>query len=203
MITENLSTLKIHKLTQAQYDRELENGNIDETALYLTPEEDFVTIDKGGTNATSLEEAQQNLEIAPAIEDAEHAGCYYRMVNGEKEWINPPMELCVEYKTVERYKGYNVYVYAHEININNDTDVLSVAAIPCGVMEIKEFISMDGTYLKDGQNGNIGDGTFKVNLEFVVTDAATGMGEYDFWVSCDSKKTATIKIICKYIKIAV
>lgn len=41
MITENLSTLKIHKLTQAQYDRELAAGNIDENALYLTPEEEI------------------------------------------------------------------------------------------------------------------------------------------------------------------
>lgn len=41
MITENLSTLKIHKLTQEQYDRELAAGNIDETALYLTPEEEI------------------------------------------------------------------------------------------------------------------------------------------------------------------
>lgn len=39
MITENLSTLKINKLTQAQYDRELEAGNIDANALYLTPDE--------------------------------------------------------------------------------------------------------------------------------------------------------------------
>ena len=41
MITENLSTLKIHKLTKEQYDRELTAGNIDETALYLTPEEEI------------------------------------------------------------------------------------------------------------------------------------------------------------------
>lgn len=39
MITENLSTLKIHKLTQAQYERELAAGRIDENALYLTPDE--------------------------------------------------------------------------------------------------------------------------------------------------------------------
>lgn len=39
MITENLSTLKIHKLTQAQYDCELEAGRLDENALYLTPDE--------------------------------------------------------------------------------------------------------------------------------------------------------------------
>ena len=38
MITENLSTLKIHKLTQAQYDREFAVGNIDPNALYLTPD---------------------------------------------------------------------------------------------------------------------------------------------------------------------
>lgn len=37
MITENLSTLKIHKLTQKQYDRELAAGRIDDTAIYLTP----------------------------------------------------------------------------------------------------------------------------------------------------------------------
>lgn len=39
MKTESISTLKIHKLTQAQYDRELAAGNIDENALYLTPDE--------------------------------------------------------------------------------------------------------------------------------------------------------------------
>ncbi len=39
MIIKNLSTLKIHKLTQAQYDRELAAGNLDEYALYLTLDE--------------------------------------------------------------------------------------------------------------------------------------------------------------------
>lgn len=44
MITENLSTLKIHKLTQEQYDREFASGNIDESALYLTPTNETVGI---------------------------------------------------------------------------------------------------------------------------------------------------------------
>lgn len=39
MITENISTLKIHRLTQEQYDRELAAGNIDKNAIYLTPDE--------------------------------------------------------------------------------------------------------------------------------------------------------------------
>lgn len=38
MVTENLSTLKIHTLTEDQYDRERLAGNIDPTALYLTKE---------------------------------------------------------------------------------------------------------------------------------------------------------------------
>lgn len=38
MKTENISTLKINKLTQTQYDREVENGNVEENALYLIPE---------------------------------------------------------------------------------------------------------------------------------------------------------------------
>lgn len=45
MITENLSTLKIHRLTQEQYERELEAGNIDENALYLTPDESLDTVE--------------------------------------------------------------------------------------------------------------------------------------------------------------
>ena len=40
MITEKVSTLKIHKLTQAQYERELAAGRLDEKAIYLTPDED-------------------------------------------------------------------------------------------------------------------------------------------------------------------
>lgn len=39
MITENLSILKIHKLSQTQYERELAAGNIDPNALYLTQDE--------------------------------------------------------------------------------------------------------------------------------------------------------------------
>ena len=48
MITNNLSTLKIHKLTQEQYDRELEAGRIDPSAIYLTPD-DNATVGCGAT----------------------------------------------------------------------------------------------------------------------------------------------------------
>ena len=37
MITENVSTLKINRMTQAQYERELAAGNIKDDEIYLTP----------------------------------------------------------------------------------------------------------------------------------------------------------------------
>lgn len=54
MITENLTVLKIHKLSQAQYDRELAAGNIDETALYLTP--DTGATGQDGVGISSVEQ---------------------------------------------------------------------------------------------------------------------------------------------------
>lgn len=38
MLTENLSTLKINRLTQEQYDAALTNGSINANELYLTPD---------------------------------------------------------------------------------------------------------------------------------------------------------------------
>ena len=39
MITKDIPTVQIHKLTQAQYDTAKAAGNIDENAIYLTPDE--------------------------------------------------------------------------------------------------------------------------------------------------------------------
>lgn len=39
MITENIPTLKVHKLTQEQYDTARQNGTLDNNSIYLTPTE--------------------------------------------------------------------------------------------------------------------------------------------------------------------
>ena len=84
MIIENLSTLKIHKLTQAQYNRELANGTIDENALYLTPDEavdlsNYATIeqlnDKADANHTHDDYAlKSEFESLEATVDEKIAG---------------------------------------------------------------------------------------------------------------------------------
>jgi hypothetical protein len=47
--TENLLNLRIHKLTQAQYDTAKDNGNLNNNELYLTP---FELISSGTTELT-------------------------------------------------------------------------------------------------------------------------------------------------------
>lgn len=68
-----------------------------------------VGIENGGTDADTVEGAQKNLQVAPAIHSDAFPGCYYRTVGGETEWINPPMKQNVEYRTTERYMGNPVY----------------------------------------------------------------------------------------------
>ena len=47
-------------MTQSQYDREVESGNIDENALYLTTNT-VTSIENGGTGATDGVAAMKNL----------------------------------------------------------------------------------------------------------------------------------------------
>lgn len=49
---------------------------------------------------------------APAQNDSNYSGCYYRMNGAAKEWINPPMKIGVEFRTSERYNGKPVYAKA-------------------------------------------------------------------------------------------
>lgn len=68
-----------------------------------------VPIEHGGTGADNAEEARINLGVAPSTENLTYPGCYYRTINGVTEWINPPMQQGVEYRTTKRYKGAAIY----------------------------------------------------------------------------------------------
>ena len=76
---------------------------------------------------------------APAVEDATNPGCYYRMVDGEKEWINPPMVLNAEYRTTERWRDSAVYTKL--IDLGKATDG---KAIEWGVTKSR-LLSVDVT----------------------------------------------------------
>lgn len=53
--------------------------------------------------------------FAPATEDTTYPGCYYRMVDDVKEWLNPPLVVGVEYRTTERYVGKPVYILLKDL----------------------------------------------------------------------------------------
>lgn len=76
---------------------------------YEIPQVDYtLTVSGAAADAKKVGDALANK--ADAIEDTDWSGCYYHMVDGEKEWINPPLFAGIEYRTTERYIGRPVYV---------------------------------------------------------------------------------------------
>lgn len=67
------------------------------------------TASEVGARPSSWFPTPAEIGAEPAIADSSHPNCYYRMVNGVKEWINPPMIAGVEYRTTKRYNGNPIY----------------------------------------------------------------------------------------------
>lgn len=59
MITNNLSTLDIHQLSEQQFQRIVENGEYDENALYLTPDKVVLIITIDEVNAVASHTATE------------------------------------------------------------------------------------------------------------------------------------------------
>lgn len=59
-----------------------------------------------------LEHTAQQIDDGIGFESTDYSGCYYRMVGGVVEWLNPPLQLGQEYRTTERYLGKPVYAKA-------------------------------------------------------------------------------------------
>jgi hypothetical protein len=79
--------------TQAEYD-----------ALETKPEDCYVII----TDDPTVENINKKIEKI-AIERTDHPGCFYRIIDDETEWLNPPMAQFVEYRTTERFLNKPVY----------------------------------------------------------------------------------------------
>lgn len=98
----------------------------------------------------------ESIGAEPATEDLTHPGCYYRTVGGVKEWINPPMELGVEYRTTERYNRKIVYAVllnlgtlpAPNSNIHVSTGV-SATAIVRATAQISDGSTMPYGYNRE------------------------------------------------------
>ncbi len=68
----------------------------------------FIEHISNASNPHSVTPAQ--IGALAAVQSTEYPGCYYRTVDGEVEWITPPMLIDTEYRTTERYEGNPVYI---------------------------------------------------------------------------------------------
>lgn len=98
-----------------------------------------------GSTGRSINLSHAKLGVAPAVESTEYPGCFYRTVDGETEWINPPMVFGVEYRTTERYNGLPVYarLLKGESLLNKNAETFT---LPWGVI----ILDARGT-LSDGK----------------------------------------------------
>ena len=153
MITENLSTLKIHKLTQAQYDRELESGNIDANALYLTPD-DASNIKQIETNKNDIATLKQDVESYESLTLGKHSdGLIYIFKNGSP--IGNGLE--IQANVVEG----DVFGYVDENNV-----IVLNGALAEGTYTIK--YEMD-----DGSTVEIGNLVLDNNVYYSITNNLT------------------------------
>lgn len=69
-------------------------------------------------------DSEVKANTAKLMESADYPGCYYRMVDGVKEWLNPPCTVGVRYRTTERYQGDVVYTCIVDCpDVTNDMSV--------------------------------------------------------------------------------
>lgn len=73
----------------------------------------------------------------------ENGGCSYRVVGDEREWLNPPSESGVAYRTMERFCGSPVY--KKTIVYDNDMPADSVS-INTGISFDNSVVSVSGVF---------------------------------------------------------
>ena len=95
---------------------------------------------KDGSDATVTK--AKVLQVLGFIESEDYPGCFYRMYDEEIEWINPPLVIGEEYRTIERYNGSAVYI----------------KLVDCGALANRSTVNVD--------IGVAGERAFDVSFDF-------------------------------------
>lgn len=138
----------------------------------------------------------------PATEDTDNPGCYYRMVGGEKEYINPPMKSGVEYRTTERFAGDPVYAMLVARIFS-----ASMSSNGIGPISASQSVTINGAkkLWVDSCIYTIGNSFFNRDTESGVihTSCAVGNDSGELSISCSTDgNIAQVKayVIVKYTK---
>lgn len=137
-----LNTLKTTK-EQLFEALEIELRNLISQLDDIVADNDLVTINNSIANAVSrivsLEATTEKFN--KLFVESATKGCYYRVVEGENEWVNPPNEIGIEYRLTERWFGNPVYQKSFYIgNLPNK----SVMTIEANGVNYKNIIFISG-----------------------------------------------------------
>ena len=97
-----------------------ENGNVTTVILERADEP---TVEGTPLNADTFNSMQEEIQI----ESEEYPGCFYRMIDGQQHWINPPMIPWKNYLTTEKFDGKYVYVVASDYPMEESSGTESFA----------------------------------------------------------------------------
>ena len=136
MRTENLSTLKIHKLTQEQYKRELAAGRIDPNAIYLTPDEavdfsGYATVeelnnkaDANHTHDGSIKDAREkNKTMISFTDDDCKTESYTKLFNEVIQEMDIPYTFACPVGSIDDTNNSNGYITLSQLKTMYDAGV--------------------------------------------------------------------------------
>ncbi len=130
---------------------------------------------KAGTTISLLYKGDANYAVLSNIGSADTALCGWRMIRLKKsssepsawqpfEWEHPPMQLGVEYRTVERYNGKPVYVKAVNCGM-----LVGDKSVEHGVANMKACIEVNGCAGPQNLVGNASTGSITVDSSVIKT----------------------------------
>lgn len=190
MNTKNLETLKIHKLTQAQYDRELAAGNIDENALYLTPDDNVISTNMMVVTGTVADEADPTFTAdsyydlttdktyEEVLEHVNNGGYVVFYLKESQQWYALDKYYGNEVARGESYSFIFKNIYVDYINPNDLVrNVVSEPAICTAIIAIdskgRSYYYNDAKLLNYKSDWNVNeeyDPAFVKNRPFYTTD---------------------------------
>ena len=111
------------------------------------------------------------------MESEDFPGCYYRFVNGVSEWLNPPLQYGVEYRTIDRLNEKPVYTKV----VNVGACLGEVESINCDgfVFRINAtgILQLPGNPLKIANGNESFSVWFRGDTLIVYGDSVNGVNE--------------------------
>lgn len=165
---------------------------------------DSIHIGDAKTNIadTIVDQQAQINEKQNAIFKTNGGGEITQSIDGVTEWINPPLELGEEYRTIERYNGKPVYCKLVNFgNLPNET----LKYIAHGISNIDDIVLVSGSAKNGSSVGYIPSATSDTYVNsspyIVGLTWACGATETNVYIVTNANRTSwTGKIFMKYTK---